>query len=67
MSCLTYYGLSNLIFYERKMNSFKSIEIYDVNLPSISNFMLLSKITMLNRTNKSIDEEKSNKCIIMVS
>ena len=39
MSCLTYYGLSNLIFYEGKMNSSKYIEIHDANLPSIFNLV----------------------------
>ena len=42
MSCLTYYGLSNLIFYEGKMNSSKYIEIHDANLPSIFNLVPVS-------------------------
>ena len=37
--CLTYYGLSNLVFYEGKMNSSKYIEIVDANLPSIFNLL----------------------------
>ena len=39
MSCLTYYGSSNLIFYEGKMNSSKCIEIHDANLLSIFNLV----------------------------
>ena len=76
MSCLTYYGLSNLIFYEGKMNLSKYIEIHDANLPSIFNLVPASccrrklfqdhnaKTTCVDK-NKSIHEEKSNKCIIM--
>ena len=40
--CLTYYGLSNLVFYEGKINTSKSIEILDVNLLSIFNFLSAS-------------------------
>ena len=42
MSCLTYYGLSNLRFYAGKMNSSKYIEIHDANLPSIFDLVLVS-------------------------
>ena len=39
MSCLTYYGSSNLVFYEGKMDSSKCIEIHDANLPLIFNLV----------------------------
>ena len=42
MSYLTYYGLSNLIFCEGKMNSSKYIDIHDANLPSIFNLVAAS-------------------------
>lgn len=40
--CLTYYGLSNLVFYEGKMNSLKYIEMLDANLPSVFNLLPVS-------------------------